>query len=123
MSIKIDVPPALRAKVHDKLVASGALERIDRRVRHGMCAAIETLRGDKSPKPVFESLGFNKPAAELKSIQVVYKYLGDVGLTWTLDTLVQETNLRPADTSDPSLLDLLANPSGAIADDEEDEAD
>jgi hypothetical protein len=123
MSITIDVPPALRAKVHDKLAASGALDRIDRRVRQGMCAAIEALRGDKSPKPVFTALGFNKPDVELKAIQVVYKYLTSVGLTWTLDTLVQETNLRPAEANDASLLNLIASASGTIADDEEDQAD
>jgi hypothetical protein len=121
--VSIDVPPALRTKVHDKLVESGALERIDRRVRHGMCAAIEALRGDKSPKPVFEALGFNKPDVELKAIQVVYKYLESIGLKWTLDTLIQETNLKPADTANAALLDLIAGQSGALADDEEDEAE
>jgi hypothetical protein len=122
MSAAIDVPPALRGKVHDKLAESGALDRIDRRVRQGMCAAIEVLRGDKAPKPVFASIGFDKPDAELKAIQAVYKYLASAGLTWTLDTLIQETNLRPAEAGSASLLDLLASPSGA-PEEEDEEAD
>jgi hypothetical protein len=105
------VPDELKDKVHDKLVNSKALDRIDQRIKEGMCAAIEVLRGDKSTKRIFESLGFKKGEVELQALQAIYKYLANVGLTWTLETISQETSVKP-DTADggPSLIDVLRPP-------------
>jgi hypothetical protein len=105
------VPEELKEKVHDKLVESKALDRIDQRIKQGMCAAIERLRGDKSPKPIFSELGFQKDEVELQALQSIYKYLASVGLTWTLETISQETNVEPKSAdADPSVIDLLRGP-------------
>jgi hypothetical protein len=102
----------LKQKVHAKLEQSGALDAIDHRIKQGMCAAIEYLRGDRTPKKPFEGLGFDKDDREVKAIQVIYKYLASVGLTWTLDTIQQETNVKADDTDTPLLLDVL---TGAVS--------
>jgi hypothetical protein len=105
------IPEELKEKVHDKLVESKALDRIDQRIKQGMCAAIERLRGDKAPKAIFSDLGFQKDELELQAIQSIYKYLASVGLTWTLETIWQETNVEPkAADGAPSVSDLLKGP-------------
>jgi hypothetical protein len=106
------------------LEKSKALDRIDHRVKQGMCAAIEVLRGDTTQKPIFESLGFDKPQAEIDSLQVIYQYLASVGLTWTLETISQETNVpRNSNESVQSLIDLLLYPGGKPPQDGEGSAD
>jgi hypothetical protein len=107
------VPDSLKERLHDKLAESKALEKIDHRIKQGMCAAIEILRGDKSREQFFETLGFDKGPAETKALQAIYKYLASVGLTWTLEAISQETNVNPTDTGrEPSLTDLLQYPGG-----------
>jgi hypothetical protein len=119
------VPDSLKEKVHEQLSSSGALDRIDHRIKVAMCAAIEVLRGDKSPRPIFESIGFDKPETEVQALQVIYAYLKSVGLTWTLETITQETNVKVLEDGDTlSLIDLLDQASGEVddeADPEEDE--
>jgi hypothetical protein len=107
MSLNVEIPDALKQKVHAKLEQSGALDTIDHRIKQGMCAAIEYLRGDKSPKKPFAGLGFQKDEREVKALQVIYKYLASVGLTWSLETIQQETNVKADDTEIPALIDVL----------------
>jgi hypothetical protein len=52
-----------------------------------MCAAIEILRGDKSPRPIFDNLGFKKPELEIQALNVVYAYLKSVGIIWKLEAI------------------------------------
>jgi hypothetical protein len=107
------VPESLRGQVHDRLDKSGALERIDHRIKVAMCAAIEVLRGDKSSRPIFENIGFKKPEPEIQALQTVYAYLKSVGLTWTLETIVQETNVQVSEDAETlSLIDLLEQGNG-----------
>jgi hypothetical protein len=108
-----DVPESLKEKLHDKLVESSALDRIDHRIKQGMCAAIEILRGDKTSKPIFSFLGFNKEANEIQALQIICDYLKSVGLTWTLEALTQDTNVVPTSKKiTSSLTDLLQYPNG-----------
>jgi hypothetical protein len=122
------VPESLREKVHDRLHQSGALERIDHRIKLAMCAAIEVLRGDKSPRPIFENIGFNKPEVEIQALQSVYAYLKSVDLSWTLEAFVQETTVPVLeDAETPALIDLLEQGNEEVEGDEidaeEDEGD
>jgi hypothetical protein len=90
-----------------------ALDTIDRKVKDGMCAAIEWLRGDKTKKAAFADIGFKKGdvEAEVKALRTIYKYLESVELTWTLETIIQETNIARSGNADvPSLIDLLKPP-------------
>jgi hypothetical protein len=105
---------ALKERVHEKVVKSGAMDRIDHRIKQGMCAAIESLRGDKTPKPIFADLGFKKGRIEIVALQSIYQFLASVGLNWTLETLSQDTNVKPQPSAVP-LVDWLTNPpKGAI---------
>jgi hypothetical protein len=111
---------ALKERVHEKVVKSGAMDRIDHRIKQGMCAAIESLRGDRAPKPIFADLGFKRKRLEVVGLQSVYQFLASVGLTWTLETLSQDTNVPPQQGAVP-LVDWLTNPpkGGAGLDDDE----
>jgi hypothetical protein len=48
----------------------------------------------------------HKPKIEIVVIQAVYTYLKDVDLTWTLDCLINETQVQP-EQSDFALIQLL----------------
>jgi hypothetical protein len=120
-SPECEVPDSLKEKLHDKLVQSSALDRIDHRIKQGMCAAIEKLRGDNTAKLIFNDIGFDKPDNEIHTLQVVFDYLKSVGLTWTLETLTQETNVKAESKgTGSSLIDLLQYPDGKPAEPSED---
>jgi hypothetical protein len=112
-SPECEVPDSVKEKLHDKLVESSALDRIDHRIKQGMCAAIEKLRGDNTSKPIFDAIGFDKPDNEIHALQVIFDYLKRVGLTWTLEALTQETNVKAESKGIGSpLIDILQYPDG-----------
>jgi hypothetical protein len=114
----------LKERVHDKLVKSKAMDHIDHRIKQGMCAAIESLRGDKEPKAIFTRLGFKKKRVELIALQSIYQFLASVGLNWTLETLTQDTSVKPQSDAVP-LTDWFTNPpkDGVDLNDEDEAGD
>jgi hypothetical protein len=101
-----EVAPELKEVVRQRLADKGVVKKIDHRIKVGMIAAIGELRGEKGSTTIFDGLGFDKPKIEIEALQAIYAYLKDVDLTWTLDCLINETQVQPAE-SDVALVPLL----------------
>jgi hypothetical protein len=90
-----DVPAEIKDEVADRLKRKGALRAISREVKVAMTAAISELRGlhpDAKSVLEFHALEDSGPN-ELAALQTIYAYLEEVGLTYTLGCLAEETGI------------------------------
>ena len=108
MEVPIEAPLEIKKKIAKSLQKSGALKRIERKIKMGMMVAIEELR-DPEPNPkVLEHKPFkNAKANELRALQVVYNYLSERNLTYTLSTLLEESCQNRKQTETLNLLDII----------------
>jgi hypothetical protein len=90
-----DIPSEIKDEVADRLKRKGALRAISREVKVAMTAAISELRGlHPDAKSVLEFHALEGAgASELAALQAIYAYLEEVGLTYTLGCLAEETGI------------------------------
>jgi hypothetical protein len=128
----ISLTADLKEEVGRRLEGSGVFKAIDERIRKGMCAAIADIRGDPAAEATFKDLGFSKPDLEKQALQLVFAYLEEAGMDWTLETLRAETYVSPQPSA-PHLLDFVpfeqpkphveAEPAGSVEEEDEEEED
>jgi hypothetical protein len=95
MEAVIDVPPPIRKNVAKRLQKSGALKRIERKIKLGMMVAAEEIREDAFAPSHLEHQKFkNASPYELQALQAVSKFLSSRNLTYTLSVLVEESAVR-----------------------------
>jgi hypothetical protein len=104
-----DTDESLKVVVREKLRKKGVVEQIDHRIKVGMVAAIGELRGQKNVGGVFDALGFNKAPIEIKALHAIYAFLEKVGLSWTRECFISETQVQP----EHSAFDLVQLTLGA----------
>jgi hypothetical protein len=95
----VEIPEELKDQVSQRLKATGALRKLTREVKVAMTAAIAELKGirassrDSDPgKSVLTHDGLNgSDELEKRALQAVYSFLRAHGMTYTLETLQEES--------------------------------
>ena len=103
LDVPIEAPVEIKKKIAKKLQKSGALKRIERKIKLGMMVAIEELQDDPKGKGNLERKKFkNASVYEQRALQVVFNFLADHNMTYTLSALLEEScsKRNMNDTSD-----------------------
>jgi hypothetical protein len=127
VEIAIEAPIEIKKPIARKLQKSGALKKIERKIKLGMMVAIEELREDPGAPGNLERRKFKKASPyELRALQVVYNFLAERGLTYTLSAVLEESCEKRNQGEVADIRDLLQfTQAGAVAamktEEEEDE--
>ena len=108
MEVPIEAPREIKKAVAKRLQKSGALRRIERKIKLGMLVAVEEIREDPKAPGNLERRKFKDASPhEVKALQAIYNFLAERNMTYTLSCLLEESSVRrnQADTTD--LLELL----------------
>jgi hypothetical protein len=96
----VQVPEELRKQVSQRLRSTGVLKKITHSVKVGLTAAIGEIKGlrpdAKVPdvKSVLDHDGLRTvDPTEKLALQAVYQFLREHGLSYTLETLVEESTV------------------------------
>lgn len=119
MELHIDAPREVRAGIAERLRQHKTLEAIERRVRAGMLVAMDEIREQITGVSAIESGKFKGSSArEIRGLQLIYNFLADRGMTYTLSCLLEESTVRRsrADTDDISDLIIESRPVFAKTD-------
>ena len=103
LDVPIEAPVEIKKKIAKKLQKSGALKRIERKIKLGMMVAIEELQDDPKGNGNLERKKFkNASVYEQRALQVVFNFLADHNMTYTLSALLEEScsKRNMNDTSD-----------------------
>lgn len=108
MEVPIEAPREIKRAIAKHLQKSGALKRIERKIKLGMMVAVEEIREDpKSPGNLERRKFKDASVHESKALQAIYNYLSERNMSYTLSCLLEESSVRrnPSDTTD--ILDFL----------------
>jgi hypothetical protein len=97
----VEVPEELKDQVAQRLKSTGALRKLTREVKVAMTAAIAELKGlrtsgDSDPsRSVLTHDGLNcVDELERRALQAIYTFLRVHGMTFTLETLQEESAIN-----------------------------
>jgi hypothetical protein len=127
LEVPIEAPTHVKKDIARKLQKSGALRRIETKIKLGMMVAVEEIREDPKQLGALERHRFKDASPhELRGLQLVYRFLAERGLTYTLSTLAEKSCVRRTDSERTSLLSLVRAASAPrsprrLVDEEEEE--
>lgn len=95
MQIPIDAPLEIKKKIARRLQKNGSLKNIETKIKLGMMVAVEELRENKDEKTHLDRRPFKSASAsEMKAIQLIYNYLSQHNMTYTLSALIEESCVK-----------------------------
>lgn len=110
MQVPIEAPIEIKKKIAKKLQKSGALKKIERKIKLGMMVAVEEIKSEPNEKSHLERLPFKDATInETKALQCIYAYLAQHNMTYTLSTLLEESCVKRQQTTDYNLIDVIAS--------------
>jgi hypothetical protein len=108
MEIPIEAPVNVKRDIARKLQRSGALRRIETKIKLGMMVAVEEIREPPKDKSALERHRFKDASPlELSGLQSIYSFLAERGLTYTLSALSEESCVRRTNSERLALVDLV----------------
>jgi hypothetical protein len=108
MEIPIEAPVEIKRAIAKRLQKSGALKRIERKIKLGMMVAVEEIREDPKAPGNLERRRFRDASVhELRGLQAVYNFLAERNLTYTLSALLEESGVRRNNSEAADILTLL----------------
>jgi hypothetical protein len=93
----------LKGAVWERLMADGTLKRMNKNIKIALTSAIGEMRGTTDTDSVLDNRFRPKHSVELSALQTIYQYLAEHDLTWSLQCLIDETQVR----KDPDAFDLI----------------
>ncbi|EAY20043.1 hypothetical protein TVAG_365510 [Trichomonas vaginalis G3] len=120
MNVPIEAPIEIKKKIAKKLQKSGALKRIERKIKLGMMVAVEEIKSEPTEKTHLERLPFKDATInEIKGLQAIYAYLAKRNMTYTLSTLLEESCVKRQANSNYDLLEVLESANQRSFDEDE----
>jgi hypothetical protein len=108
MELPLDAPVALKRGITRHLKRNGALRRIEIKVKLGMRVAVEEIRTDPNAVGALERHRFQHSSPhELHALQVIYAFLSERSLTYTLSALEEESCVGRESAEAMALTDLV----------------
>jgi hypothetical protein len=108
MEVPIDCPVPIKKDIARKLQSNGSLRRIEKKIQLAMMVAVEEIRDDPQKPGALERHHFNNASPhELRGLQLVYDYLSDRGLAYTLGALTEESCVPRGSAGRTSLFELV----------------
>lgn len=119
MQVPIEAPIEIKKKIAKKLQKSGALKRIERKIKLGMMVAVEEIKSEPNEKTHLERLPFKDATInEIKGLQAIYSYLAKRNLTYTLSTLLEESCVKRQQNSNYDLVEVIESANLHSSDDD-----
>jgi hypothetical protein len=108
MEIPIEAPVHVKKDIARKLQKSGVLRRIEMKIKLGMLVAVEEIREDPKQPGVLERHRFKDAATnELRGLQLIYNFLAERGLTYTLSAMLEESCVQRSVSERTELVSLV----------------
>jgi hypothetical protein len=125
VSLDVPGPQKLKAKVWERLQENGTLRRLNKNIKIALTSAIGEMRGTRDTESVLDNRFKPNYDVELAGLQTIYQYLAEQDLTWSLQCLIDETQVRKeSDAFDLiQVLDLGEDEDGEVLEEEEEEED
>jgi hypothetical protein len=125
MEVPIEAPLAIKKGIAKRLQRSGALKRVEHKIKLGMMVAVEELREDPNAPGHLERHRFkNASPYELKALQCVYNFLSQHNLTYTLSALIEESAVPRVQSESADIISLVRAVGGSdLIDDEEEDGE
>jgi hypothetical protein len=103
----IDPSLPIKKAIDKRLQKRGVLTRIERKIKLGMMVAFEELRENPDAPGNLDRRKFrDAPPSELRALQLVYNFLAERNLSYTLSALLEESaTVRASEPTD--ILDVL----------------
>jgi hypothetical protein len=109
MEIPIEAPLEVKRAVARALTRRGALRRIEMKIKLAMRVAVEEIREDPSQPGALDRHRFEAASPhELRALQLIYAFLAERSLTYTLTAMEEEACIARASADGPALTDLVA---------------
>ncbi|EAY17492.1 hypothetical protein TVAG_494340 [Trichomonas vaginalis G3] len=119
MNVPIEAPIEIKKKIAKKLQKSGALKRIERKIKLGMMVAVEEIKSEPTEKTHLERLPFKDATInEIKGLQAIYSYLAKRNMTYTLSTLLEESCVKRQTNTNYDLLEVIESANKFNSDEE-----
>jgi hypothetical protein len=112
-------PKELKGVVWARLLNDGTLKSLNRKIKIALTSAVAEMRGTKETQSVLDSRFKPKYGIELTALQTIYQYLEEHDLTWSLECLLDEAQIKKEDDAF-DLVQVLG--LGETEDDAEEEA-
>jgi hypothetical protein len=110
MEVPIEAPLPIKKGIAKRLQRSGALKRIERKIKLGMMVAVEELREDpNSPGHLERKKFMNASPYELRALEAVYNFLSERNVTYTLSALIEESAVPRRQSESASILNFIEN--------------
>jgi hypothetical protein len=114
----------LKDAVWDRLMADGTLKRMNKNIKIALTSAIGEMRGITDTDSVLDNRFTPKRVVELSALQTIYQYLAERDLTWSLQCLIDETQvLKDADAFDLIQVMAIGEPEDESAEEDQEEED
>jgi hypothetical protein len=108
MEVPIEAPIHVKKDIARKLQKSGVLRRIEMKIKLGMLVAVEEIREDPKQPGVLERHKFKDVSThELRGLQIIYSFLAERGLTYTLSALLEESCVQRSASERTHLVSLV----------------
>ena len=119
MQVPIEAPLEIKKKIARRLQKSGALKKIERKIKLGMMVAVEEIKSDPKEPTHLERHRFKDASInEIKALQCIYAYLAENNMTYTLSTLLEESCVERQTSSNYDLLEVLEDVNQEYEEDE-----
>jgi hypothetical protein len=110
MEITINAPLHIKKAIARKIQRSGTLQRIERKIKLGIMIAVEELRENPRQPSTLECHRFRTASPhENRGLQLVYDFLSERGLTYTLSVLLEESCVSRNSPENLSLISFLCS--------------
>lgn len=108
MEVPIEAPREIKKAIAKRLQKSGALKRIERKIKLGMMVAVEEIREDPKAPGNLERRKFKDASVhESKALQAIYNFLSERNMSYTLSCLLEESTVRRNTSDVTDILDYI----------------
>jgi hypothetical protein len=87
-------PQELKEAVWERLQENGTLKRLNKNIKIALTSAIGEMRGTRATESVLDNRFKPTYDVELTGLQTIYQYLAEHDLTWSLQCLIDETQVQ-----------------------------